>query len=232
MKTMIISDHYDLLNFTSNYLQESNIPFEIFYTKKKSLVVPNSRYLNFKKINLKNLKKKFNKIISIHCHKILPNQLTKNFECINFHPGYNPYNRGIYPQIFSIINKKSCGVTIHKMTSKIDHGPIILRKKVIIDRTDTSYEVYKKIIRLQKKVIKEKLIKIIKNDFKYKKIEKIGNYNSIKKFKKICKLNLNSKKTLREHINLIRALSHGKYKNAYFISNKKKIFIKIKMHTE
>ena len=231
MKTMIISDHYDLLNFTSNYLQESNIPFEIFYTKKKSLVVPNSRYLNFKKINLKNLKKKFNKIISIHCHKILPNQLTKNFECINFHPGYNPYNRGVYPQIFSIINKKSCGATIHKMTPKIDQGPIIERKKIIINNYDTSYEVYKKIIELQKILIKKNIIKIINNKHQYKIISNKGNYNSIKKFKKLCKLNLKSKKTLSEHIDLLRALSHKGYKNAYFIKNKKKFFISLNINT-
>lgn len=43
---------------------------------------------------------------SMHCKQIFPNELVLNHRCINIHPGYNPYNRGWYPHVFSIINEK------------------------------------------------------------------------------------------------------------------------------
>ena len=232
MKVMIISDNIELSKFTIDYLKKFKISFKMFHTKKNNeLTKINSKYLDLKKIKIKNLEKEFKKIISIHCHKIIQKKIIEKFECINFHPGYNPYNRGMFPQVFSIINRKDCGATIHKMTSKIDQGPIIERKKIIINNYDTSYEVYRKIIKLQKILIKKNIIQIINNKHKYKIISNKGNYNSIKKFKKLCKLNLKSKKTLSEHIDLLRALSHKGYKNAYYIKNKKKIFVSLKINT-
>ena len=46
--------------------------------------------------------------ISAHCKQIFPAKLVENVRCYNIHPGYNPYNRGWFPQVFSIINKKKC----------------------------------------------------------------------------------------------------------------------------
>ena len=67
----------------------------------------------------------YNLIISLHCKQIFPSNLVKSITCINIHPGYNPYNRGWFPQVFSIINSKPIGATIHVMDENIDHGPII-----------------------------------------------------------------------------------------------------------
>lgn len=133
----------------------------------------------------------------------------------------------MYAQIFSIINNKPLGATVHLMTKKIDIGPIIERKKIIFHERDTSYDLYNKIIELQKKLIKKNIPKIINNNFKLKKINKIGNYNSKKDFSKICNLNLDKKDTFRNHIKILKALSHKGFKNAYYIKNKKKIFIEI-----
>ena len=58
----------------------------------------------------------------------------------------------------------------------------------------------------------------------------LGNYNSIDDFRKLCHLDLDNLATLREHIDLLRALSHGKFRNGYFIDERgQKIFIKIEL---
>ncbi len=67
--------------------------------------------------------------ISLHCKQIFPQRLTDNYRCINIHPGYNPYNRGWFPQVFSILNKNTAGVTIHEIDQELDHGPIIYQEK-------------------------------------------------------------------------------------------------------
>jgi HrpA-like RNA helicase len=115
---------------------------------------------------------------------------------------------------------------------------ITLHKKIIANKrinnkeklTSYDYEVYNKIINLQKKLIKKNIVKLIDGKFKLLKYKNIkSNYNSKKKFKKICKLNLNNKDTFGKHIKLLRALSHKGFKNAYYIHNKKKIYLELKL---
>jgi hypothetical protein len=50
----------------------------------------------------------------------------------------------------------------------------------------------------------------------------------------LCELNLGSVAPLGEHIDLLRALSHGDYRNAFFIDSEsgKKIYISIKMEID
>ena len=230
---VIFSDNKYLSNFIFIYLTKLKINFKIFHTKKYKKVTNKSKFANLRnQFFLKSIVNNSKILISVNCHSIFPKFLTDNVTCINFHPGFNPFNRGLYPQIFSIINGKPCGVTVHLMTNKIDNGPIIVQKKITIQHTDTSYEAYRKIIKLQKKLIKKYIVKLINNKFKlleYKKIQKKSNYNSKKKFKKICELNLNKKGTLGTHIKLLRALSHRGFSNAYYIYNKKKIYLELKL---
>ena len=71
---------------------------------------------------------KYNIIFSLHCKQIFPAELVQKVKCINVHPGLNPHNRGWYPQVFSIINKKPIGATIHVMDEQIDHGEILAQR--------------------------------------------------------------------------------------------------------
>ena len=59
-----------------------------------------------------------------------------------------------------------------------------------------------------------------------------GNINYKRDYNELCKLDLNSTGTLREHINLLRALTHGDYNNAYFEDENDKIFVKISLERQ
>lgn len=186
------------------------------------------------KINVKD-ERTVNKVIesydlvfSLHSKQIFPKRLVESVCCINFHPGLNPYNRGWYPQAFSIINGLPVGATIHLMDSEVDHGEIIAQKEVEVIISDTSLEVYRKIIDVEKKLIRENLFNIIQGVFKTTKPEKDGNYNRIKDYNALCELNLRSVATFAEHLNVLRATTHGNFKNAYFIDDRgKKYFIRV-----
>jgi len=85
-------------------------------------------------------------IVSIHSKRIFPPDLVNSVTCVNFHPGFNPFNRGWYPQVFSLINKDPIGATLHVMDAEIDHGAIIDQVEVAIRPTDTSSELYARVI--------------------------------------------------------------------------------------
>ena len=175
----------------------------------------------------------FDFILSIHCKQIFPPCLFKEITCVNVHPGYNPYNKGWYPHIFSMINGLPSGVTIHEITEEIDNGPIIYQKEYKIKSWDTSTSVYENI----KKIERNLLFKYFTNlrDKKYKTYspKTYGNYNKKQSFDKLVKINLDKCASFREFINILRALSHKNYKNAYFIDeNKNKVFIDISLKKE
>lgn len=173
---------------------------------------------------------KYNLIFSLHCKQIFPARIVNEIECVNLHPGLNPYNRGWYPQVFSIINKKPIGATLHFMDEQVDHGPIIAQEEVEVNEWDTSLDVYRKVIEAEKLILQSNFSCILNGQAIAHESKLEGNYNSISDFRDICKLDIGEVATLKQHIDLLRALTHGDFLNAYYIDEEgNKIFIKIEM---
>ena len=104
-------------------------------------------------------------VFSIHCKQFFPSSLINNVKCINIHPGYNPINRGWYPQVFSIIHDLPIGATIHEIDKELDHGPIIARELVEKFEFDTSESLYNRILMKEVELIEKYLLKILNNDY-------------------------------------------------------------------
>jgi methionyl-tRNA formyltransferase len=153
-------------------------------------------------------------------------------KCINVHPGLNPYNRGWFPHVFSILNSHPCGATIHEMDEQLDHGPIICQKEVDVEMWDTSLTLYNKILDAEMYLLEQNIEKILSGDYKTV-IKGEGNVNLKKDFDDLCKIDLDNVDTFRNHINRLRALTHGDYKNAYFIDDSgNKIYLKLELRKE
>jgi len=167
-------------------------------------------------------------VFSVHCKQIFPKALVEGVRCINFHPGFNPFNRGWYPQAFSILNGLPAGATVHVMDESIDHGAIIGQKPVTVGAGETSLDVYNKVIEAEKELMNEYLPRILSGQYELFKPLVEGNYNSINDHRELCALDLEDMSSLRDHINLLRATSHGDFKNAYFYDELgDKYFIKV-----
>lgn len=167
-------------------------------------------------------------IISVHCFQFFPKDLVESVRCVNVHPGYNPINRGWYPQVFAIIHDLPIGATIHEMDDKLDNGGIIARDFVEKYEWDTSLTLYERVLEKEVGLFEEHFNEIIKGDYKLTKPESEGNLFKKKDFKELCEIDINAIGTFGDFYNLLRALSHGEYKNAYFVpACKKKIFLKL-----
>lgn len=178
--------------------------------------------------SISEVKGRFDLIFSLHCKQIFPAELVRSMPCINVHPGLNPFNRGWYPQVFSIINNNPIGATIHLMDEYVDHGDIIDQEEVEVLSSDTSLDIYERVLDAEKRLLSKNMRSIISLVFDHTPPCSEGNYNSIEDFRSICKLDLDSIGSLREHINLLRALSHGEFKNAYFYDEfGKRIYIRV-----
>jgi methionyl-tRNA formyltransferase len=61
---------------------------------------------------------------------------------VNLHIGFLPYNRGAHPNLWANLEDTPSGITIHKMTSGIDEGPILLQEKILVHEESTFRESY------------------------------------------------------------------------------------------
>lgn len=173
-------------------------------------------------------------VISAHCKQIFPAPLVESRRCINIHPGYNPFNRGWYPQVFSILNGKTLGATIHEMDAQLDHGKIIAREKVEVYASDTSYSAYMRVQELECRLIQEHLMSILTCDYEAFEPEEEGNINSKQDFSNLQEIDLTEMVTFQQAIDRLRALTHPPYKNAYFIDPKtgEKILMSVQLEQQ
>lgn len=167
-------------------------------------------------------------VISAHCKKIFPRILVESIRCVNIHPGYNPINRGWFPQVFSMINQQTAGATVHIMNSSVDAGPVIAQGKVSIEFHENSFDVYRKIIALEKELFQNNLSKIMDFDFAGMETEE-GNYNSLSDFKSLCELDLNSQNTLEYHLRILKSLTFPGFQNGFVRLNGRKYFVEVKI---
>jgi formyltransferase len=240
MNILVITDNQYIFENFNNIIKDEkykDFNFKFFYSYKNNEM--KEKYFNsevFKEINIKNelenIIENYNIVISLHCKQIFPKKLVNSVKCINVHPGFNPYNRGWYPQVFSIVNKLDCGVTIHYIDEYLDHGRVLFQEKVKMYEWDTSLSLYNRIQEKEVELLKENLYDILTKDLKGIEVTE-GNLNTLKDFNKLCAIDLDEKVTMKEAIDKLRALSHGNYKNAYFISsNGEKVFLKLDVEKE
>lgn len=236
MRVCIITDNKYLLEGIQSIDKESNMRTEIdFYYSKKNKkftqLYSDTGYI--KPISLKerdeNFFSRYDLFLSAHCKQLFPAELVNRHRCINIHPGYNPYNRGWFPQVFSIINGFPVGVTIHEMDTELDHGGIIYQQRVEVKEWDTSFDIYNRIMEMELVMIRDNWENILLGNYSVTAIEDCGNLNYKKDFDELCKLDIDNTATLKEHIDLLRALSFKGYDNAYYIIDGNKIYVDIRL---
>lgn len=239
-KVLIISDNEYILKEIIKIIERQKIEAEVHFNYSYTGDYKKA-YENINDIKKIDVKKERNYIInnydlvfSAHCKQIFPIELVNKIKCINIHPGYNPYNRGWFPHVFSILNGLPAGATIHEMDEFIDNGPIIIQEKEKIKINDTSESLYKRILNLEVKLFEKVIIDILKSNYNtYKNVNVQGNINYKKDYEKLKRINIDGLYKGKEFINLLRALSHNDYKNAFFISEDgKKVFLKVELEEE
>lgn len=223
-KILVVSDNPKLSSFLKDHLlpkiESVNCDFCYSKVNKNPLAM---QQLGAVEIDIKTKDADFARcydvIFSLHCKQIFPAEIVNNTICVNVHPGFNPYNRGWFPQVFSIINKLPIGVTIHIMNEDVDAGDIIVQQEICITEYDTSLDIYEKVQDVELALLSEWFERIVFGNYKTYSPKEVGNYNSINDFNNLCCLDLEHIGTFREHIDMLRALSHGEFKNAFYIDN-------------
>lgn len=149
---------------------------------------------------------------------------------INLHPSYLPYNRGQYPNVWSIIEQTPSGVTIHYMDNGIDTGDIISQKEVPVTNTDTGETLYRKLEKACLDLFIETWPLISSHSTRrVPQVKGTGTYHKTSDVEKIDKIDLDKKYTGRELINILRARTFPPYKGAFFEVDDQKIYLRLQL---
>lgn len=152
---------------------------------------------------------------------------------INLHPSYLPYNRGQYPNVWSIIDETPAGVTLHFVDEQIDSGDIIAQRKVAVEPTDTGETLYRK---LEKECVYlfQSVWPLLKSGRapRLAQPRNAGTYRKRNDTEKIDCIDLDRVYTARELINVIRARTFPPYRGAYFKADGKKIYMRLHLTYE
>lgn len=81
-------------------------------------------------------------VVSYNYNYIIPEELIQltNYNIINMHISYLPWNKGADPNFWSFIEDTPKGVTIHQISSNLDRGDILLQKRLYFDEKKETFK--------------------------------------------------------------------------------------------
>ena len=152
---------------------------------------------------------------------------------INLHPAYLPFNRGAYPNVWSIVEQTPAGVTLHYIDSGVDTGDIISQRRVEIKPVDTGLSLYRRLEKACVELFIEAWPGISQgNAPRRAQTGTEGTYHRAKDVARIDEINLDRSYTARELIDVIRARTFPPHTGAYFLENGRKVYIRTELSYE
>ena len=149
---------------------------------------------------------------------------------INLHPAYLPYNRGAYPNVWSIVEGTPAGVTLHYIDDGVDTGDIIAQKEILVEPIDTGETLYRKLEKACVDLFKETWPLIRAGQaprFQQRKDE--GTYHRISDVERIDRIDLDRTYTAKQLIDIIRARTFPPYPGAYFEHQGRRIYLRLQL---
>ncbi|MCB2198749.1 formyl transferase [bacterium] len=152
---------------------------------------------------------------------------------INLHPAYLPWNRGGYPNVWSIIDGTPAGATLHYIDPGVDTGDIILQREVEISPTDTGESLYDKLEHCCVDVFKAGWPMIHSgNAPRAPQDPSEGTSHRDRDVETVDQIDLDKQYTGRDLINLLRARTFPPHAGAWFEENGKKVYLRLQLLTK
>ena len=153
--------------------------------------------------------------------------------CLNIHPAFLPYNRGAYPDVWSIIDGTPAGVTLHYMDSGLDTGDIVARREVAKEPIDTGARLYRKLERESLSLFTETwpLVRSGRVERTPQRIDD-GTFHRLRDVEGVDEIDLDRSYEARELIDLIRARTFPPFKGAYFRHGNRKVYLRLQLSYE
>jgi methionyl-tRNA formyltransferase len=152
---------------------------------------------------------------------------------VNLHPAHLPYNRGAYPNVWSIVEGTPAGVTMHYVDAGIDTGDIIAQRRVPVEPIDTGETLYRKLENACVDLFEQTWPLVRSGQApRVSQSGEAGTYHSTTDVQDIDYIDLDKKYKARELIDIIRSRTFPPYPGAYFIHQGRKVYLRLELLCE
>ncbi len=149
---------------------------------------------------------------------------------INLHPSYLPYNRGHYPNVWSLVDGTPAGATLHYVDAGVDTGDIIARRREPVEPIDTGESLYHKLERACVALFEETwpLIRAGRAP-RVPQDPNEGTVHRAPDAERSAAIDLDRTYTARSLIDLIRARTFPPYAGSFFVHEGRKVYLRLQM---
>ena len=148
--------------------------------------------------------------------------------CINLHPALLPYNRGTYPNVWSIVDGTPAGVTLHYVDEGMDTGDVIAQKQVLVKVTDTGATLYHRLEAEALDLFRASWPQVrAGTSRRTPQPPGIGTFHRLRDVEKIDAIDLGETYRAGDLLNVIRARTFPPYAGAYFRHNGSKVDVRL-----
>ncbi|HKV41454.1 MAG TPA: formyltransferase family protein [Blastocatellia bacterium] len=166
---------------------------------------------------------------------IVRRQLLEIFSagCINVHTSLLPYNRGAYPNVWSIVDGTPAGVTIHYMDEGVDTGDIIAQREVPVSDCDTGASLQRKLELACVELFADNWDPIkAGRSARMPQAGGLGSSHRVRDVDAIDTIDLDRHYSARELINILRARTFPPHPGAYFLNNGRRVYVRVDLIPE
>ncbi|MFC1628327.1 methionyl-tRNA formyltransferase [Gemmatimonadota bacterium] len=150
--------------------------------------------------------------------------------CINLHPSYLPYNRGVHPNVWSIVEGTPAGVTIHLIDPGVDTGAILARDLVEVEPVDTGETLYHKLEKACVDLFRRTWPSIREGTaVQQSQADEEGTSHRVSDLSMIDRIELDQTCTARELIDLIRAMTFPPHSGAFFDAEGRRVHLRLEL---
>lgn len=153
--------------------------------------------------------------------------------CVNLHPAYLPYNRGAYPNVWSIVDGTPAGVTLHYMDTGIDTGDIIARRQIPVAPSDTGQSLYRRLEDAGLDLFAETWPMLCRGRVETTAQRKEeGTRHRLKDVEGIDRIDMDAHYRAGDLIDILRARSFPPHHGAYFVHEGRRVYLRLELTEE
>lgn len=150
--------------------------------------------------------------------------------CINLHTGFLPYNRGAYPNVWSIVERTPAGVAVHFVDEGVDTGDIIARREVAVEPVDTGASLFEKLEEAALQLFQETWALVLAGRATRTPQDlSEGSSHRVADVARIDEIDLDRTYRAGDLIDVLRARSFPPYSGAFFRAAGRRVFLSLEL---
>lgn len=156
-------------------------------------------------------------VVSVGFEHLVPAEILDipDHGCVNLHPSYLPYNRGMSPNVWSIVEDTPAGVTLHYMDADFDTGEIIARCEVDTTFSDTGKDLHRRLKEAQFDIFTNVWPDLAAGNVESTpQVDAGGTYHTIEDFQQLCEIDPDEEVRAGDFLDRLRALTFPPFDNA------------------